>query len=168
MPINPAEVDWTDLARKIDALNRGGYEVGRGAIVELLGEPLLEAAVDFYIGYPDGFAVVQSILDVLRPDISRKRCLEIYVSDADQARKQGAVELLTTVGDQSKLPWVQKFLTDDDPVIQGLGAAVLDKLVWGERVEPAEAERYIQLAEASDNAYVVKQAARIREYLSLR
>jgi hypothetical protein len=165
---NPREFNWVALAEKIGARQRGGIDVGRRAIIELLGEPLLEAAVDFYIGYPDGFAVAQSILDLLRPEVCLRRCLEIYTGETEPGRRQGAVELLTTVGDASTLPWIEKFLNDEDEVIQNLGTDVLDQLVWGERVEPSDAEKYIRAAEASRNPTVLQKVKRIRDYLDQR
>jgi hypothetical protein len=168
MAIDPKEFDWTGLAEKIDAHRGGGAEVGRKAIAEVLGEPFLKAAVDFYIGYPAAFMVAQSILDLLRPEASRRHCLEIYTTETESWRRQGAVELLTTLGDRSILPWIATFLRDDDQAIQGLGAAVLEQLVWGERVEFGMAEQYIVLAEQHENSNVRVTAARIREHVRMR
>jgi hypothetical protein len=161
-------LDWAALANKIDSLESGGTEVGRKAIIELLGEPLLAGAVDFYVDYPDAFQVAQSVIDLLQPEICRQRCLEIYATETRLSRRRGAVELLATVGDRSTLPWVTTFLSDKDESIQGLGASVLDALVWRERIEPEEAEQLICLAETSDSTSVREAAVRIRKYLKER
>jgi hypothetical protein len=168
MAIDHHEFDWAALARRIDSFESGGTEVGRKAIIDLLGEPFLADAVDFYVDYPDAFQVAQSVIDLLQPEVCRQRCLEIYTTETRPSRRRGAVELLTAIGDRSTLPWVATFLGDKDESIQGLGASVLDALVWTERIEPDEAEQFLSLAEASDSSSARETAARIRKYLKER
>ena len=128
--------DWTNIARQVDAIERGGNEYAKRAIALILGEDSLRDAVDYYITMAPGAELVKSVLSLLRPHVAMEHCYEIYCSDADIEKKRSAIDLLRMILDSSVLPWASEFLADEDLGIQRWGAGVVDQLLWCEFVDP--------------------------------
>jgi len=170
MPIN-----WEDIAGALGTLHRsdgsvgwsesGGAEVGRRALVHILGEQELENAIQWYLGFRPGGEVAQSVLNLLDSDYAMDRCYEIGTTDPDIVRRRSAVELLRGFAVARSLPWVNTFLQDKDVEVQNWGVSLLDQLVFRGEVEPQDAEPYIVAAEGHPNPDVQRMARAIREFL---
>jgi hypothetical protein len=124
----PREIDWEALAHEFSSvqLQEGGghtefasRSLAVGAVESLIGAERLATAVDHYIAGRPGSELARSVLWLLHPWASMLRCREIYDSSHDIHARRSAVELLRVVADARVLPWVDDFLADPDPDIQG-------------------------------------------------
>jgi hypothetical protein len=167
-----ATIDWEGLARQLGTLDAdgesGGSDVALRAIELLLGEECLRAAVDHYVARRPGSELARHVLWQLQPWSAMQRCYELSRSGADVDTRCAAVELLRVVADRRALPWVEDFLSDPHPGIQGLGAGVLDQLLWSGRVGPDECADLLRRLGEHPNEKVRETAAFIRSYLRRR
>lgn len=161
-------IDWQSLAEKLQSGNRGGTELARRALIEIIGEEAISASVDHYIDLRDGSELARSVLWLLRPEAARRRCLEIYQNDSDLERRQMAIELLRVLATRDTLPWVSTFLTDPDPTIQNWGAGVVDQLLWSELVVPAECAALLHTMKTHPSASVRERYEFVQGFLNDR
>ncbi len=146
------EIDWAALAKQTGTdPNHGGSSVARQALAAILGDNALRTAVDWYVKLRPAFEHARSVLSLLRPTAARDRCLEIYRSDPDPARRHAAVELFRVVAVANDLPMIEKFLADPDPAVQIWGIGVLDQLLVRQDIDDEAAEPYLRLAEHHPN-----------------
>ncbi|HEY1179757.1 MAG TPA: hypothetical protein VGF17_26680 [Phytomonospora sp.] len=162
-------IDWGELAAAIGVdPHSGGDGVARRALAHLLGDEALRRAVDWYVDGRPAAEHARSVLWLLRPAAARARCVEIYRDDADPDRRHMAVELLRVVATGEDLPLVGEFLADADPAIQVWGAGVLDQLLFGDLVTPAEAEPHLRAAAEHPNPSVRAKREEMGAYLDAR
>lgn len=168
-------IDWEDLRRTVRVKHGWdvdsesfGTEEARLALVHLIGDDALRAAVDYYVDFRPARELARCALMILRPPSAVERCLEIYRTDGDPERRHGAAEALSWAADGDSLPIVPELLADPDPTVQRLGAAFLDQLLWTRLAHPPVAELFLRLAEDHANPDVRTTAAWIRAYLKDR
>ncbi|HEY1068586.1 MAG TPA: hypothetical protein VGE52_20850, partial [Pirellulales bacterium] len=70
--------------------------------------------------------------------------------------------------DRRGIAWAATLLSDPDPEIQNMAAGLVDQLLWGDGLDPTEAEPHLRQMESHSNAYVRRQAERIRDFLAKR
>ena len=164
------EIDWNEIARKIGAIGHCSSRLGNAAIVELLGEEVVQGAVDYYVAEcgSHGAEVARQVLWNLQPAGAMHRCYEIYRTDPDVQRKRNAVDLLRAVADDRALPWVPGLLDDEDEMIQSYGGSVVDQLLWSEMATVEACRELLAGMEHHANRNVRETHAFIVKYLSER
>ena len=164
------EIDWNKIARKIGAIGHCSTRLGNAAIVELLGEEIVQQAVDHYVAEcgSHGAEVARQVLWNLQPERAMQRCYEIYRTDPDLQRKRNAVDLLRAVADDRVLPWVPGLLDDEDAMIQSYGGGVVDQLLWSELATVEACRELLAEMEHHANQNVRETHAFIRQYLDER
>ncbi len=163
--------DWELLARSLGALRSssesGGDEIGRRAIVQLLGRETVEDAVEWYIAKRPGYETARSVLMVLRPTYAIEKCLAVYnEAGSNASRRRSAVELLRSIASKSELPWVEAFLKSGDSAVASWGSSLLEQIVLSGTVDAAEVEYYVRLCEEHHIPIVRDNAAAIRKCLN--
>ncbi len=170
-----APIDWDELRRAVRA--KHGWDIddesfsteeARLALVELVGDDALRSGVDYCVDRSPAANFVQCIFRILRPEAAVERCLEIYRTDPDRERRHAALGTLIWAADRDILPIVDELLADADPIVQGLGASLLDEMLWAGLVHPHEAEPLLRKAEEHPNPRVQGTARTIDEYLRRR
>jgi hypothetical protein len=171
----PREIDWEALAHEFSSvqLQEGGghtefasRSLAVGAVESLIGAERLATAVDHYIAGRPGSELARSVLWLLHPWASMLRCREIYDSSHDIHARRSAVELLRVVADARVLPWVDDFLADPDPDIQGWGILIIDQLLMGNVAELDDCEPFLARARLHPNARVRDAVAQIEQLAS--
>lgn len=158
-----APIDWAELAGEIGALTdqgeRGGNQVARDALAELLGPEQISLAVEHYVTLQPGFETARSVLSFLRHPAAMEACYRVYREDADLERRRSAVELLRVVCDARALPWVEELLEDPDGGVRVWAVGVLDQLVSGDLVDGHEDEvrRLLGRACADESPNIVER-----------
>ncbi|QDU25296.1 hypothetical protein ETAA8_03600 [Anatilimnocola aggregata] len=165
-------IDWPALAREVGALTEkgesGGSDLARRAIVQLLGEEALRAAVDHYVAGKPGSELARSVLWQLQPAVAMERCVELARSQGDSDTRSIAVELLRVVADARGLAWAAEFMQDADLGVQVWAAGIVDQLLWSRQAEPAACAELLSTMEAHSNPEVRHRAEFIRTYLAER
>jgi HEAT repeat protein len=163
-------IDWEGLAKSCGTLQDhgeiGGDRIGREAIAQILGEDALTSAVDHYVHHRRGSELARSVLEVLRPAVAIRRCIEIYAAQGPIETRRSAVELLSSLGGRQELVAVKRFLEDPDDDIQAWGAKLLKRLVFAKSVTAEEAEDYMRCGEGLEHPLVRRAMSRIRDFLS--
>lgn len=71
------QIDWGELATKLEAGNLRGTQLSLDAIEILLGEDFFSQAVECCINLDEGWGLAEGVLRVLRP-LGMKHCYNIY------------------------------------------------------------------------------------------
>ncbi|WP_298863987.1 HEAT repeat domain-containing protein [uncultured Gimesia sp.] len=171
--MNKGEIDWTELARTLGALDDDGREHGssidaREAIAMILGPTHLRNAVDHYVRHKKGGELVRNVLWLLRPWSAMERCYEIYQTDDDPEARCTAIELLRVVADRRVLPWIKGFLEDSDKGVQSWAAGIVDQLLWSDLVDPEDCAELLQLMANHSNRLVLDRYSFIINFLNER
>jgi len=171
--LNIGEINWTELARTLGALDDDGHEHGssvdaREAIAMIIGSSHLHDAVDHYVAHKKGGELVRMVLWLLQPWCAMERCYEIYQTDDDPEARCTAIELLRVVADKRVLPWIKGFLEDPDQGVQCWGAGIVDQLLFSGLVEPEECDKLLQLMANHSNKEVLNKHSFIMGFLNER
>ncbi|QDU12589.1 hypothetical protein CA11_03680 [Gimesia maris] len=171
--MNQNEIDWTEIARTLGALDDDGHEHGsssdaREAISMIIGPTNLRAAVDFFINHKKGSELVLQVLWLLHPWCAMERCYEIYQNEDDPQMRRDAIGLLRVVADRRALPWIKGLLEDPDEGIQCWSAGIVDQLLWSHLVDPEECAELLQLMQNHPNKEVLERYSFIMEFLNER
>ncbi len=162
-------IDWIELSRKIGqdkSVIYGSYHATL-AIEQIIGEDVIRQAVDYYVAWKPERELVYHVLWRLRPWSAMQRCYEIIHLSADREDRRAAVGLLSVVGDERVLDWIDEFLADPDEWIQQGAINILDQMLFGGGIrynEPAmeKVGRLLAFAEAHASPDVRQGAARLR------
>jgi HEAT repeat protein len=157
-------IDWQALAQRLDKLNQYGGSVDkdseRRAIEMSLGENDLQTAVDYCVSDKSSSETARLVLQQLHPWPAMQRCYQLFL-EGDSETRRSAVELLQIIADQRALPWISEFLEDTDPLVQYLGAEILDQLVWSGSVKDKDCSDLIEKIREHPNAEVRAMASLI-------
>jgi len=160
-------INWHRLAEQVGTLNdtgeSGGDRYARQALELIIGEEQLRMAVDYYVQHHRGSELARSVLLLLHSWAAMQRCYELYQSQEELEIRRSAIELLRVVADRRALPWIEEFLNDPDPVIQGNGMEVVEKLAWSELVFPEECQALLEKAAQHSHPDVRELAKEISE-----
>ena len=162
-------IDWIKLSRKIGqdkSIIYGSYYATL-AIEQIIGEDIIRQAVDYYVAWKPERELVYHVLWRLRPWSAMQRCYEIVHSDADREDRRAAVGLLSVVGDERALDWIDEFLADPDDWIQQGAINILDQMLFGGGIrynEPAmeKVDRLLASAETHSNPNVRQGTVSLR------
>jgi HEAT repeats len=150
-------IDWQALAHRLNQLNQERPSVDHDAekkVIEASFEEAdLSSAVDYCIANKSGCESVRSVLRKLHSWHAMQRCYQLFQEGNPETRRS-AVELLRVIADRQALPWVSEFLNDADPLIQYLGAEVLDQLVWSGSVRYDECSNLLAVIRQHPNTEV--------------
>ena len=164
-PAMRTRINWQRLAREVGSIHRSGERGGSGlasiALERILGEAELRAAVDYCVSGRPGAQLANSVLCLVRSWTAMKRCYEIFRSREDERRRVAAVGLLSHMGDERVLQWVGEFLADPAPGVQTCGMSILDQMIEGWTVLPAEVKRLVREAARHPNERVRELAESI-------
>ena len=165
-------IDWKTLAEKVGSL-KGGNEFGSDAfalkaIEALIGEQSIREAVDYYIQGEPGSELARSVIRQIRPKSAMDYCYEIYKNDSNLEHRRMAIELLRVAADHNVVPWIEEFLSDDDPAIRTWGFGIIDQLLWSELVKEAEVSHLIVLAEKAADENLLENIEFVKSYLKAR
>ena len=154
-------IDWVEVSRKIGQDKSIVYSSSFAmlAIEQIIGEDVLRQAVDHCVAWGRESELTRHVLWRLRPWSAMQRCHEIVHSDADREDRRAAVGLLTVVGDERVLDWIDEFLADPDDWIQQGAINILDQMLFGGGIrynEPAmeKVERLLISAQTHPNPHV--------------
>ena len=165
-----AKIDWMALALSVGLDPDGGQMSDRHtqrALEEVLGEENIKAAVDLRLGFGPGWMIAEGVLRYIRSERATDLAYEAYTT-AGGDRSIQAVFLIKEIAHPKALDWVEELLRDER--VTGLGANLLDQLVWRHEIEldDAQVRRLLSLAEAHPDEGVRDNAAFIRGYTSKR
>ncbi len=150
-------IDWQALAQRLNQLNHDRLSIDHDATkraIELsLGEADLKSAVDYCIADKSGSEIARSVLQQLHSGQAMQRCYELF-QEGDSETRRSAVELLRVIADRQALAWLSEFLNDVDPLIQYLGAEILDQLVWSGSVRYEECSDLLAIIRQHPNTEV--------------
>jgi HEAT repeat protein len=150
-------IDWQALALRLNELNRArpsaDHDSAKRAIEISLGEADLEAAVDYCVSEKSRSEPARSVLRQLHSWQAMQRCYQLFQEGNSETRRS-AVELLRAIADRKVMPWIDELLNDADPVIQYLGAEILDELVWSGSVRYEECSDLLETIRQHPNAEV--------------
>lgn len=150
-------IDWQTLAQRLNQLNQDrisvDHEAAKKAIGASLEEAELSSAVDYCIADKSGSEIARSVLRQLHSWQAMQRCYELF-QEGDSEMRRSAVEFLRVIADRQVLPWIGEFLNDADPLIQYLGAEILDQLVWSGSVGYEECSDLLAIIKQHPNTDV--------------
>lgn len=151
-------IDWSTLAEELGALRKDGESCersqARAALERIVGEDALRDAVDQYVAERPGAELIRLVLGLFRPWPAMQRCMEVFDDDGNPDARVQAVELLRHIADARVLDHVPRFLDDDDPKVQTMGAGILDRLLWANEVEEADCRYLLERLARHDNPEV--------------
>lgn len=148
------EINWELLARKVGALRDDQGEIGSNTLAaaahsELIGDEAWKEAVENCIDATPGYALIQSVLSLLRPKAAMEYCYGIYNSERSIEDKRYAVVLLKRVANREAVNWIKHLLDDPDDLIQIFGAEVLSEMIDSSVLENND-EKLIELFEVCE------------------
>lgn len=136
-------IDWAAIARQVGDITSAGEtystETGRRALEIILGEDNIRDAVDYWLTQKPGCFTAEMVLNIIRSNIAMERCYEIYSTEADTERANGAVFLLASFAESQALPWVREFLQSQNQSIRWNGLMVLRTILGGPLGDEADA-----------------------------
>lgn len=161
------EIDWNDLAEKLQNENGSSTWLACDAIELIIGHDNIKKAVDYYI---DGIGtesseLIRGVLWQIHSKVALHYCYEIFQNSSDLNRRIAAVELMRVLADTQKcsevLDWIPQFLADPDPTIQNWGIGVLDQLVTSELIDETIAKDMLNTYKNHSSKFVKEQAEQI-------
>jgi hypothetical protein len=161
-------IDWEAISESMGIGEASSSFAAKAAIVQIIGEQRLSAAVDYYVQQRAGSELARGVLWQIRPWSAMKRCYEIFRSDASVEDRCTAVELLRVVADRRVLPWVHEFLEDPHEGIQTWGAGVVDQLLWSHEIDAEDCEDLLREMHSHRNPQVTERAEFIDKFLKER
>lgn len=163
--------DWYLLAKKVGSIKEDGSESGGTAYAKLalesiLGVEWIYSTVDFILAYKRGIELALNCLVELESEKAVEYAYQIYKNNTDEI-KQDAVWLIRHIAHPCSFEWVEEFL--NDPEVLPLGLALLDQLLWTEKIQPdSRTEDLLNLAMLKSDGGLADQVAFIRQYLEER
>lgn len=157
------QVNWSEIARELGeerttdsgaTMMSSSLRLGSRVAEALLGDDLLQDAVEVAARYAPGMGAAESLLTLLRSHRAADYCYERFRSETDPERRRGYADVLRNAAGESGLPWVEEFWADADESVQVLGAKMLEGLVNQRLVEPDEAEPILRAGEQHENPSV--------------
>ncbi len=158
-------VDWAELASRLGCGCSGSSDLGKQALSEILGEPLIKEAIDYYIGGGMGTELARSALTHINPRSGMDYCYSIYKNNPDIDRRRMAVNLLTALSDKSALKWVPEFLNDPDESIQNWGAGIVDQLLFKEFIDEEDCVDELAMMDTHQGPGVIHTRKLIDDFL---
>ena len=167
------KVDWKEIASKVGSLQPDGSQISstrhaQDALEVILGKEFIHQAVDYYVSAQPGSELARSVLWRLKSWTAMQRCHEIYEAESEPNEKASAIELLRVCSDHRVLPWISRYLTDEDESIQLWGAGVVDQLIWSELVEPDDCQSLLAKMKTHSNENVRERYDWIMSFLEDR
>ena len=162
-------IDWTQLARDVGSLHDGGEAGGTAyataALDRILGEDNIASAVELIVSGGRGGELAMNVLRHIHSERAARLAYAIYrTSSGDRANS--AAWLIKHLAHPCALPWIGELLRDPNVAVWGVG--VIDQLVCGGYVDPAEVEHLLVEAEHHSIENVRDNAAFIRQLLRRR
>lgn len=167
-----SNVDWEDLARTLGSLRdsgeSSGTEMARQAIELMLGEDVMQEAVDHYISGQPGSELARAVLWHIQPWSAMERCYEIFRNGKNLEDRRSAVELLRVVADRRVVQWLTEFFNDPDPAIQQWGVGIVDQLAFSQLIQASEARAILDGIRTTENPQIQETITFIESYLQER
>ncbi len=165
--------DWTGLAEQLGTITRtasgyserGGTDVAREALIEVLGEQLIGSCLDHYLAGGLGSELTRSILRELRPSTAMDRCMELYRTSSDRELGRKAVFALGDFADGHALQWYSELWASDDEVVRYSAVRLIDRLYMTGDLEPEDAINILQEARVDRDHNVLKYTEETIEML---
>jgi hypothetical protein len=158
-------IDWRALAEALGAVTYteggrneiGGTKTAEAALTFIVGDDLLRDAVDYCVTGESGAETARSVLRLLRPQVARDRCMEIF--RAAEGRDQGAyaIYLLSDVADLSVLEWIPEIQANPNPLARAYSVRIIDQLWMIGDIEPDEGRPFLE-ATLRDTDEMVRRA----------
>lgn len=176
MPAMTTPIDWTALARNLGTITRedeggtsesGGTEIGRSALSAVLGEKELVLAVSHYLEGRPGSELVRSVLMLLRPPAAMWECYRDFRENTCIDARRFSLGLLGDIADTRVLPWIDEWIDDDDMLVSGLWAKVLEQLVYRDvSLHESEVQALLRKMDSHNSEKMRDYADEIRSILS--
>ena len=173
-PHHEMVVDWEQIARELGVVTiteggwtgTGGTQVALDAIIKILGPDMIRGAVEFYVldGGP-GSHVAGDVLRGLQPRSAMEHCMRLYRNEGDVQTRRWAVMLLSEIGDESALEWMDELLADPDEGVSMWASKLLETLVMGDAIEPEVAEEWVKRLAVHPNPKVRRTAALVQSLI---
>ena len=160
-------VDWRDLAERLDAITyqengrmeSGGTNVAEKALALIVGDDFVRQTTDYCVSGEPGSETARSVLRLLRPQVARDRCIEIFRMSDGSVRGAAAIHLLSDVADLSVLQWMPEIQANSDIFVRAYSARIIDQLWMGGDLEPEEGRPFLD-ALLRDTDDMVRNAAK--------
>lgn len=165
------QIDWRCLAEKMGTITwndsghseSGGTVLAKQALVEIIGDKIFCAAVDFYVSHEPGYELARSVLLLLNPPAAMDRCMELFRNADDAQQATDAIELLRVVADKRALNWVPEIMASDNSGVRVWGVSLLDQLWMAGEIEPDDGRPFVRAALCDVAQNVRDQAQQVLE-----
>ncbi|MCA1197234.1 HEAT repeat domain-containing protein [Sphingomonas sp. R647] len=168
------KVDWCQLATDLETIcqtrggwtERGGTDVAKRALIEILGEDVLVNAVDHAVTLAPGSELAVSVLSLLQPRAAMARCIEVFRTSTDPETAAGAIWLLQRIADRSAVEWLPEVLSSPNALVRAWGIGIVDHLLIAQGViELHEAEPFIEAGLRDAEETVRERAKQVLEMI---
>jgi len=162
------KLNWSQISEDIFGSEENGrihdMEQARSVLAKLIGKADIENAVLVYMRGSKESELARNLLRLISSPDAMTFCKHIV--DSPQTYKpierQLAVELLRDIGDESILPWIDEFMTDDDPLVQIWAASGVMNLYYRKMVNEEALEKYCAIFGSHKLGQVRRTAAQMK------